>query len=389
MRTFAELQNEMRRRGFYRKATARILAQLGLMLLLIGVCAAIFFTVETWWVRVLAVIFAAAGSVGISTNSHTSSHYATSDRKWVNEALTFFGYPFINFVSAHYWWYKHVTGHHPAPNVIGVDTDIDLMPWFSFTKEQYEGSPRWRRVWYCLQGLVILLVLPFLAVKMQIDGWVYLLRNLCDGKRRLASHWLDLALLLLHVAAWYALPMLFLPAAGVLIFNFGRVLAGGVIMFSVFAPAHFPEEAAAVFPSTKPEDFVLLQTATTVNFRTGLIGRLLCAGVQYQIEHHLFCNISHVYYPQASKLVEQFCRENGYPYRSMSWDLALWKTYLSFWKPRITHGDLEELRLPGPAGTAPGTVPMTRSADVAKARRRGSASLRGPNPRASKTRLSA
>jgi linoleoyl-CoA desaturase len=141
-----------------------------------------------------------------------------------------------------------------------------------------------------------------------------------------------------------------------------------VIMFSVFAPAHFPEEAAAVAPSTKPEDFVLLQTATTVNFRTGLIGRLLCAGVQYQIEHHLFCSISHPYYPQVSKLVEEFCRANGYPYRSMSWDLALLKTFLSFWKPRKTHQDLEALRLPSATPPVAGTVPMTRSAHVEKIR---------------------
>jgi fatty acid desaturase len=259
-------------------------------------------------------------------------------------------------------------GHHPAPNVVGVDTDVELFPLFSFTQEQYDRSPRWRRLWYRCQGVVIPLTLPFLAAKMQLNGITYLVKSLCDRKERKASHWLDLGMLVAHVAFWYVLPMVFLPATDVMIFNIGRVLAGGVIMFSVFAPAHFPEEAAAITPSTKPEDFVLLQCATTVNFRTGFFGRMLCAGVQYQIEHHLICNISHVHYPKVSKLVEQFCKENGYPYRSMSWDLALWKTFLSFWKLRKTHRELEDLRLPSMNSAEPRRSPMTRSAHVDKCR---------------------
>lgn len=368
MRTFADLQRELRRRGYYKKTPVRIIVQLVLHLTIIGLGAAVFFTAEPLWIRAIALFFAAAASVGVSTNGHTASHYATSDRRRLNEALTFFCYPFVNSVSAHFWWNKHITGHHPAPNVIGVDTDIDLMPWFTFTQEQYDSSPRWRRIYYRLQGLLIPIALFGLAAKMMVDSWSYVIRQLIDSKKRTPGIVLDLVMLLTHIGVWYVLPMMFLPWVGVLVFNFGRVLLGGPIMFSVFAPAHFPNEAAAVAPSTKPEDFVLLQTATTVNFRTGLLGRLLCAGVEYQIEHHLFCGISHVHYPAVSRLVEEFCREHGYPYRSLTWDVALWKSYLAFWMPRKTWQDLEDLREPDAVEPAPGAVPMTRSAHVDKVR---------------------
>src|SRR5437868_12912694 len=47
-------------------------------------------------------------------------------------------------------------------------------------------------------------------------------------------------------------------------------------------------------------DFFAVQTAGTVSFRTGWLGRFLCSGLEYQVEHHLFPNISHVYYPEIS-----------------------------------------------------------------------------------------
>jgi hypothetical protein len=30
-------------------------------------------------------------------------------------------------LSATYWWHKHVVLHHPAPNVVGVNGDADLL----------------------------------------------------------------------------------------------------------------------------------------------------------------------------------------------------------------------------------------------------------------------
>jgi fatty acid desaturase len=71
-----------------------------------------------------------------------------------------------------------------------------------------------------------------------------------------------------------------------------------------------------------------------VNFQTGRIGGLLCAGLQYQIEHHLFPGMSHVYYPEASKIVRAYCDRHGYPYRTLGWGEAVWKALLVFYRPK-------------------------------------------------------
>jgi fatty acid desaturase len=105
-------------------------------------------------------------------------------------------------------------------------------------------------------------------------------------------------------------------------------------MFCIFAPAHFPHEAVVAAPSQRNAEFILRQTATTCNFRTGPIGRFLCAGVDYQIEHHIFCGYSHVYYPAMSELVRAYCERHGYPYRSLGWGEAILKSLIVFLRPK-------------------------------------------------------
>ena len=46
------------------------------------------------------------------------------------------------------WWYKHVVQHHPAPNVIGVDTDADLLPWFAMTVDEVRAASGLKRFYF-------------------------------------------------------------------------------------------------------------------------------------------------------------------------------------------------------------------------------------------------
>jgi hypothetical protein len=57
----------------------------------------------------------------------------------------------------------------------------------------------------------------------------------------------------------------------VLGFHLLRSVLLGYLMFAALGAAHFPAEAAAVDPSQLRGDHVLLQTATTVNFKDGAV----------------------------------------------------------------------------------------------------------------------
>jgi len=360
--SLAKLRQEITSRGWHRKATFRVVGELVFSLAVALAGSWIFLTHDNLLVRICGMIVSTAGSMGVATNTHTSSHYATSNRRWVNELLTFLGYPVFVGVSACYWWHKHVVLHHPAPNVIGVDSDVDLRPWFARTREEVLRCSGWRRLYYeRLQWIVFPFSVPFLGFVMQIAGWRSLIASLQRPADRKTKEWIDLSAMVAHYLVWLVIPLAwFAPGhvAGFYLLRFGLM---GCAMFVVLAPAHFPLEAVCLKGHEENRDRLLLQTAATVNFRTGLVGRLICSGLEYQIEHHLFAGISHVYYPRMAPLVRDFCFSQGLPYRSYSWDVVVWKCLRMFQSPPSTQADLEAFRVRPLPGSVPGHPGETRS----------------------------
>ena len=343
---YQELTEIVRARGWFEKAPGRMLFELGVHLTLhFGGLALLIFS-DNLWVRIAALLPIAYGGLGIATNTHTSSHNATSRSLRLNRALTYFGYTFLYGASAHFWWNKHCVVHHPAPNMIGVDDDADLMPFFALNQEEVKNSRGFRRFFYRIQWLF---VPPAIAVNTfftQLQGWQFLVPILFDPKRRKAAHWLDLGVLFLHYAAWIVIPMFFFAPLDVLAVYVIRMVLMGYAMFVAFAPAHFPAEAAFIDQKLMDQDYLFRQTATTINFRTGFLGRLVCSGVDFQIEHHLFPGVPHHRHPEIARVVEDFCRDRGYPYRTLGWWEATWKSLLVFYQPKEVFADAEPLRAP-------------------------------------------
>jgi fatty acid desaturase len=139
--------------------------------------------------------------------------------------------------------------------------------------------------------------------------------------------------------------MLIFPPSHVLAFYALRNAMMGYLMFAAFALAHYPDEAVFIDKSQLADDYVLRQTATTINFRTGFFGRLVCAGVDYQIEHHLFPGVPHVYYSEMSRVVEDYCHRHGYPYRTLGWGEAIWKSLVIFYRPKKVFDEVAAFRV--------------------------------------------
>jgi linoleoyl-CoA desaturase len=331
------LRHEFELRGWTRKATVPVLVELFIHLTITACGVAVYFSSDRLLLRTCGMLLVTVGSMGVGTNTHTSSHFATSARRWVNELLTFIGYPLFLGLSATYWWHQHVVVHHPAPNVIGVDDDADLLPWFARTREEVERRSGFARFYYeRLQWLALPLLLAANGFNMQKSGWVQLFRRLREAQRRQARAWIDLAALSLHYVCWLVIPAFIFGARPAVVFYLLRAMLLGYGMFAVLAPGHFPSDAICRDKDQPAPDYLLLQTSSTVNFRPGWIGGFFCSGLQYQVEHHLFPNLSHVYYAKASTLVRDMCRKQGLPYHCYSWGTALRKCFATFrWPPRI------------------------------------------------------
>ena len=351
--TPSKLYREFSARGWTRKATSRIISELAFHICLMLGSIAVLVAVDNIWWEVLACYAMTLGGLGIATNCHSASHSSASDQKWGNLLLTFFGYPLNVGLSATFWHNKHVIVHHTTPNVVGLDDDIDLLPFFALTENDINDSRGLVRWWYRHQWMILPLAILLNGFSMQRQGWQFLIGKLRDSKNRKWLHWMDLAALILHLSLWVLLPMLLFPALHVLLFYLLRISLLGYAIFAVFAPAHFPAESLFLSAGKqdlndylRSQDWALLQCATSTNLKTGWLGNLFCSGTDYQIEHHLFPNISHPYLPRMAPLVQEWCAENGYPYRRLGFIEGFWKSWMTFRFPKKVHTDARIVRQP-------------------------------------------
>jgi linoleoyl-CoA desaturase len=78
------------------------------------------------------------------------------------------------------------------------------------------------------------------------------------------------------------------------------------------------------------KDWLKMQICNSANFlNQSWLWTRFFGGINYQIEHHLFPNMSNVHYPTISPIVQEFCKENGITY--IHYD-NLWKGYQSYLK---------------------------------------------------------
>jgi linoleoyl-CoA desaturase len=337
------LRRELEARGLTKKTPVPIILHLaGAVLVALAGCLMTWLPLP-WPLRALGVVISVLGMITVGTNSHTSSHRGTSDKHWLNEALTYFGYSAFLGLSATSWINRHVVVHHPAPNVVGVDGDCDLYPYFALTRDEIDRATGWRRFYFeKLQFWFFPVAMLINSFHMQLTGWKYIVRCLRDpAKKSKRPYVIDIACLVAHYALWIALPMAFFQWKVVVVGYVARMLLMSYAMYAVLAPGHFPEDAQRLNGDHRKADFLLLQAASSVNFDGGLLAKWTCSGLQYQVEHHLFPTLSHVQLAKAAPIVREFCERNGLPYNTMSWPKVLWRAWAVLRNPPYTTTELQ------------------------------------------------
>ena len=109
-------------------------------------------------------------------------------------------------------------------------------------------------------------------------------------------------------------------------------LTMGVTLTVVFQLAHMVEKTTFALAEETPKvidsEWAIHEIKTTANFATGSrIVSWLVGGLNFQIEHHLFPQISHVHYFAISKIVREQCELFGLPYNC----------YRSTWQALYSH----------------------------------------------------
>lgn len=273
------------------------------------------------WVALLicAVMGVVLASIGFNV-MHDACHGSYSSKKWVNEL---FGYS-INALggNAFIWKFKHNIIHHTYTNVDGVDDDIARSPLLRQCRTQlWKPAHRFQHIY-----VVFLYAISSLAWVAYLDFDKYFKQKVNTTtmqKMDVKEHVLFWSSKLLYAFFYIALPIWILGVGKWAIGYLTMEIVLGFVLAIVFQLAHVVEETefehAGVEPVLIESEWAAHQVKTTSNFapKNKLLSWLV-GGLNYQVEHHLFPRISHVHYPELSKIVEEKCKEHKLPYNSIA-----------------------------------------------------------------------
>ena len=253
------------------------------------------------------------------TVMHDALHGSYSDKGFVNKLMG--NSIYLLGANASVWKIHHNLHHHTYTNIHGMDEDID-------TKVVIRLSPQSkRRRIHAYQHIYGLFFYGLLTInKIVIDDLMKMLRYHKGGvlkklKRNATQEFTRLiGLKVVYLFFMLVLPVLLTPLLwwqvliGFLVMHF----FAGFILATIFQLAHIVEGAEHPVPNAEgniENEWAIHQLSTTANFaRNNRILNWYIGGLNYQIEHHLFPNISHVHYREISKIVEKTAAEFKLPY---------------------------------------------------------------------------
>lgn len=271
------------------------------------------------WVYLLLNVVIGIGMAGVGMNvMHDGNHGAYSSKNWVNKFMG--GSIYILAGNVYNWQVQHNVLHHTYTNIIGHDEDLEAgrILRFSKTAKWYKHHKFQHIYSIFLYGLLTFnwaITTDFLQMKR------YLKRKLSYGEfKSPAIRWTTLLITkVIYFSVWLVIPMLM----GI---SWWKVISGfivmhytaGLILSVVFQLAHVVESTENPVPNEEGEienTWAIHQLHTTANFAPkNWLVNYYTGGLNHQVEHHLFPNISHVHYNKIGEIVKQTAREFNLPY---------------------------------------------------------------------------
>lgn len=244
---------------------------------------------------------------------HDICHECYSKNQIANSCLLICGE--ILFANKHSWKLKHNEGHHTFTNIEGHDDDIDLYNMIRISLSEK------RLPVHAFQHLYAPLLYCFLSLQ-----WLFFSDMFYQIKvfRKKALGWKPVVKTILckilHICLLLVLPIIYAPVP------FWAILSGflclhfvfGLTMSIVFQLAHVVENVEFPKPNERGEmehSWAIHEMETTSDFGSSNVLHYLLGGLTFQVEHHLFPNISHVYYKDISLIVQKTAKKFAIPYR--------------------------------------------------------------------------
>lgn len=209
-------------------------------------------------------------------------------------------------------WFRDHTAHHDNPNDERADPDSQIKV-FAFTKRQAQSRSGWYRFIAKYQAYLFIPVSLFSLTSMRITAIGHVLRG--EVEKPLQELVVTGTSAIVYIAA-----MLFIHGWHGLLFIAVAELTAGLYMGLAFITNH---RGRPDFSQKTVDDFLLKQveTARNISSRYKPIDTLIhfmYGGLNCQIEHHLWPYMPRCNLRKARKIVQDYCREHGVDYHSVS-----------------------------------------------------------------------
>ena len=260
------------------------------------------------------------GKAGVGMSiMHDANHFSYSKNKTVNRWMSKSMYLLGGFPKN--WQYQHNTMHHGFPNIEGYDEDIDPGPFLRFSPHKpLHKIHRFQHIYaWFMYGLM---TFSWVVSKdfEQLNGYRKSGVPL-SSKTTYTQLFVYLIISkIIYYCIFIVIPILVLPFAWywISLFFFIMHFVTGLILTIIFQTAHVVPTVDYPLPDSEgnmENSWAVHQLHTTSDFApNNKILSWLIGGLNFQVEHHLFPNISHVHYPAISKLVREMAQKYGFPY---------------------------------------------------------------------------
>ena len=274
------------------------------------------------WLALLLAIIMGFGEAGIGMAIvHDAAHGTLSRFNKLNQvmagAMNILGNTVIS------WKVQHNILHHTYTNITDMDEDIDA-PSFLLRFDPHSKKYKIQR----LQFLYAWFFYGLMTLAKFFGEFAALTKYHKSGrleqlKVNFRTEMIKLILIkTIYLAVIIGLPLIFTDLTWwqILIGFTAMNAIASLIMSTVFQMAHVIPGLEHPLPNAEgviTDERSVHQLKTTSNFGTknNLLGWYI-GGLNFQVEHHLFPNISHLYYPEIAPIVKRTAEEYNIPYHS-------------------------------------------------------------------------
>ncbi|MFV0249310.1 MAG: fatty acid desaturase family protein [Tenacibaculum sp.] len=272
------------------------------------------------WISLILSVVIGIGMAGVGMNvMHDANHGSFSSSKWINKLMGSSIY--ILAGNVYNWKVQHNILHHTYTNIQDFDEDIDTGGVIRFSK-----YAKWHYI-HKFQKYYSIFLYGLLTINWAIitdfkQMRNYLKRKLAYGKLpNPAKEWTKLVVSkLIYYCLWIVLPIVILDISWwkVLIGFFIMHYTAGIILSVIFQLAHVVPKTEMPLPDKEgniKNTWAIHQLYTTANFAPkNRFINFYTGGLNHQVEHHIFPNISHVHYKKLAVIVKKTTREFNLPY---------------------------------------------------------------------------